>query len=345
MSATTQSAESAAVAFVERARGEVNSLKAQVSRLQADATGRTAAVAGELASRISHAEAMLARAELSVNRIRSVGRVAPNPSLVVPQAMRAKRALAVLGDTSYVPFAAVLEPSCKRIRQGSDVSKLTSAKNTDVENSEPRECASVASRVGFNCSVVPIKEKYLDEIARLAATTSGLDVTRMQDNALRISCEYVFIASVWLQVSDGSGDGLRPKHVTIGSVEEGTPEKWSRTGHAVLQLLNERSRAALRFFVARFETGEEALIKFVIWLASHRNLFSTRAENRRLAFDASRGMYLPPCITPFTSVATARFTRGTIPLRQNSISAPGGPKDGKHASTSDMADVSGQLGQ
>lgn len=54
---------------------------------------------------------------------------------------------------------------------------------------------------------------------------------------------------------------------------------------------------------------------FARWLAKHRQIFTSESEERRLAFDASRGIFLPACINAFSEGSETRFTRGTIPVR------------------------------
>ena len=143
-----------------------------------------------------------------------------------------------------------------------------------------------------------------------------MGVCRMQ-NAIIFEGKHVFRAYIWLK---GKNKQFRPVHVGVFRVDE-VAGRWSVSKHAVFNVFSERANAAVRYFQRSQKSGADALIALARWFARHRGMFKERAEERRLAFDASRGIFLPACVTAFDG-SEVRFTRGTIPVKHSSAQQP-----------------------
>lgn len=323
MSTSNPAAEKTAAAIlVERARGKVNSLKEQLSLLQSRATGSENTMVQQLASHISHAEEMLARAELSVKLLGRTGGEPKRLPKVAPQAARAKRALSVLCETSYVPLATAIEPYIRRVRRKSadSTTSLDKYVSKQSSNAEQPETGKSAEDVNSLSVVEKITPDTMDKIAQHVAAATGLDVTRVHHNVMRLRCEKTFIATVYFKMTDEATGVLEPHDVRVGAVDEESHGLMPRTRHAVFQVLTERARVAIRFFAAKNGVGKHSFTSLAKWLASHRDLFSASSSNVLLAFDASRGIYLPACIRSFQGPDTPRFTRGSIPPKHGTDS-------------------------
>eukprot|EP00171_Calliarthron_tuberculosum_P010859 IDg10859t1 len=116
------------------------------------------------------------------------------------------------------------------------------------------------------------------------------------------------------------GRAMEPEWIAVFGIDENGPVRWSASKHAVFAVLTERANAAVRYFWARERSGADAFVALANWLALHRTVFSDACEGRRLAFDASRGIFLPPCVRSFDGTGGPRFTRGSIPVRSSSSS-------------------------
>jgi hypothetical protein len=303
MASNSNAVAKATIAAVERARLEVESLKGQLHRIQLERGEQAAHVARELGLRLAQAEAIVAKAELSVKRIKVVGRVPPRPTATIPQAHRAKRALSVLSGLSPVQPP----PAVKRRLDGHP-------HQVDTEAGSHSNGHQVAIHRGELKNEDLTEEALSSLIAEVAAET-GMTIDRMSPLSLSLLSPRVFAGSIWLDRSEPDAASLRVVSVCICSAEEGFPARWSCSRFAVFQLLTERARAAARYYHASRLSTADAFRELLRWLASHSTLFSDVADNRRLGFDSSRGVYLPPCVRAFGSPSPPRFTRGSIPAR------------------------------
>jgi hypothetical protein len=288
MASNSNAVAKVTIAAVERARSEVESLKGQVHRIQSASGEQAANIARELTLRLAQAEALVARAESSVKRIRSVGRVPPRPTVSIPQAQRAKRALSVLSAASQTQSRTV-----KRRLYDCDATPEDSKRDS---NAPPIEEVAGGSRKD------DLTEVTLGQCIADSARETGLELNRLGPVSVSILYRDVFVASMWFERIEHESATLRIGHVCICAAEEGVPSRWSY-------------RAAVRYFSADGASSLDTCRDFFRWLASHRTIFSDSVEDRRLGFDSSRGLYMPPCIRPFGAPMVPRFTRGSIPAR------------------------------
>lgn len=302
--------------MVEKARTEVNSLKEQISRLaQSDVHGEGAATARSLMKSIAHAEATLEKAEVSVKRVKNAGRVPPRPTASVPESLRAKRALAVL----------IGAPSDSATPQENKVDSQQQQKQQHAKRSKTIHFFTVVDQH----KKTPLREDSLNNVVRRAVAASKLNIVRVGSRGVGFECGNVFRAFMWFaeqqpekrlesQPQQRTAVALTPEHISCFGIDESNAGRWSSSKHAVFGVLTERANAAVRYFWAREESGSAAFVALAQWLASHRTMFSDKCEDRQLAFDASRGFFLPACVRSFDGVGGPRFTRGSIPLRTNS---------------------------
>lgn len=295
------------ISAVQKARNEVNSFKTHFAQLiQATAPPEQAMAGSTLKKHIAQAEALVEKAESTVKRVKAVGRVPPRPTDSVPASVRAKRALSVL-------LAGV---------DGVDEGSVTvdeGGRNVRRKSSEFGTFLSAAGKPMAS----PIREDDLNAILMRVSKETNLIVGRAAARGVGFECRNIFRAFVWFKEvphAKGSASGVYivPEHIGCFSVDELSASRWSCSEHAVFNVLTERANAAIRYFMGREDTGEEAFVSLVHWLSRHKTLFSAKSDNRRLAFDASRGMFLPPCVYSFGGKGNARFTRGSIPVRSGS---------------------------
>mmetsp|Transcript_4462 Transcript_4462/g.13536 ORF Transcript_4462/g.13536 Transcript_4462/m.13536 type:complete len:300 (+) Transcript_4462:120-1019(+) len=156
------------------------------------------------------------------------------------------------------------------------------------------------------------------DLARFTSrsTQGPLFIQMTPDNCgLRIECSGVFVAGLWfIEGLDGS---MRPECALVFGTEENF-NRWRTSRHRVFGILTEQATAAISYFWRLEYHAIGALQKFLGWLALHKTMFSDTSceDNRRLAFDASRGIFLPPCIRAFDGDQRPRHPRACIPARQ-----------------------------
>lgn len=270
---------------LERARAEVNHLKAHIARAGATADR-------SMLKRCATAEEMLAKAEASIRRVKHSSASAGARGSGGPpvEGERAQRALAVL--KAAPPF------------------------HTAVKER------------------IPLREDQLQALYKKASQATKLGIGPIRNDGLVFLCENVFRAYMWFRPIPSSSPSqsgtvvgnkvamstrpIEPEWIAVFGIDESGVGKWSASKHAVFGVLTERANAAVRYFWARESNGSDAFIALAKWLALHRTMFSDKCDGRRLAFDASRGYFLPACVRSFDGVGGARFTRGSIPLRSNS---------------------------
>jgi hypothetical protein len=347
MSAPAHSVTSATIAIIERARAEVTGLRSQAGRLHADGSTQAVQIARELNSRIMQAEAIVVKAETTIKRIRNIGRVPSRPAVAPQETSRAKRALYVLSSSnSSGPLLEVSDSVHRNVR--SKLEKVSDRPNDSVANTKYSGGIHVSKSSTADPSpqlnefqvlqhAAAVDKEFvtiatLDAVVkRAAAANPALQISVRNSHTLRINCASVFSASLWFRAAHGcipsAGDDigvtqLVADDIVVCSTEEGEPSRWTTSRYAVFQLMTERARAALRFFCARSSnqpaTKVQELLGLTGWLSCHRTLFLESADGRRLAFDASRGMYMPPCVRQFGFPSIVpKFTRGSIPIRSS----------------------------
>lgn len=325
--AHSHSVASKTVAAVERARDEVNSFKAHVGQLGRSETRSDQEVAKNLGQQITRAESIVMKAEATVKRMRQVSRVPPRPTASTPPALRAKRALSVL--------LTGLNSSDGPTHPGSAVAKEKANKSADkgTRNVKQKTAASPGKPIFLSAAgkptATPIREDEFGATLQRAARETDLNLGRISNTGVWFECRNVFRAFMWFKETDAPGEKppvgenpkhsyIIPEHIGFFGMDETNASRWSRSRHAVFNVVTERANAAIRYYMAREATGEDAFVALATWLARHKTLFKAKCEDRRLAFDASRGIFLPCCIYPFEGKGTPRFTRGSIPVRSNS---------------------------
>lgn len=319
------------IAAVERARQEVNGLKAHVSQLLRSEIPADQNVARSLAKHTQQAEALVEKAESTVKRVKGYSRVPPRPTASVPPSLRAKRSLSVL--LSGLDADDILL-DVKGPQAGRTVKKEKLVEGTAEEKiRSPKWKGPFLSAAGKPTATPMREEDFTTTLGKVHKET-GLAVLRTAkgDGAVFFECPNVFRAAIWFKEADvpcdpksvaeaPSANYIVPEHIAVFGVDETNPSRWACSRYAVFKVITERANAAVRYFMAREKTGEEAFLALGKWLARHKTLFSAKCEDRRLAFDASRGIFLPACIYPFEGHGPPRFTRGSIPLRSNSTYA------------------------
>eukprot|EP00178_Gracilaria_changii_P002403 TRINITY_DN1353_c0_g1_i1.p1 TRINITY_DN1353_c0_g1~~TRINITY_DN1353_c0_g1_i1.p1 ORF type:complete len:381 (+),score=64.85 TRINITY_DN1353_c0_g1_i1:81-1223(+) len=292
------------VTSIEKVRQEINLFKAQLSHiLSAAPTPVTRNAARELFNHIKANEAVLEKADAKVQRLRLAGRVVSRITVPVPASKRAKRALSVLSAA---------DPDLRDAR--SVRRKTTRPRYLTLAGKEPAS---------------PMREEELPALFKRASQMTSANLVMLKTGGVMFDWRNIFSAYIWFKdVSPPSeakpkADGkpatyVIPEHIACFRTDEAGAGRWSRSVHAVFNVMTERAQAAIRYFMAREDTGEDAFIELVLWLVKHDDIFSAKCDERRLAFDASRGIFLPPCVHPFDGSGPARFTRGTIPMRSTS---------------------------
>lgn len=286
---------------VDRARQEVVNLRNMVRQYsQSETNGESANHANSVRNmmkRVQHAEQILVKTEATIRRVKATGRSATRTAVAPRDGDRAKRALAV----------------------------LLAAPHADPPDSDAGSVArrhlSAMPELGER---VPLKGDQLEALYSRAQQASKLSIRSVR-GGVGFLCENVFQAYMWYRTGDSapstlgapSGKPIQPEWIAVFGIDEVSPWRWSASKHAVFGVLTERANAAVRYFWARERSGADAFIALARWLALHRTMFSDTCEGRRLAFDASRGIFLPPCVRSFDGTGGPRFTRGSIPVRSN----------------------------
>lgn len=167
-----------------------------------------------------------------------------------------------------------------------------------------------------------VKDEELNALLKRISKETGLMAGRVSKShgggvGVGFECRNVFRAYLWFK---DSSPWLIPEHIAVFRVDELHASRFSCSRHAIFNVLTERANAAVRYW-----GGGDVLMPLAKWLAKHDGVFGGKCEERRLAFDASRGMFLPPCVIGFGG-GDAAFTRGTIPVRSQ---GGGGVRMGK----------------
>lgn len=313
-------------AAVERARQDVNGLKMHMAQLMRSEAPSDQNMARSLVKHRQKAETLVEQAESTVKRIKNVRSVPPRPTASVPPSVRAKRSLSVL--LSGLESDDILQDLQKNTDEALDVKQESVLEKADGTPT-PKRNRAFLSAAGKPVAT-PLREDVLKATLGKVHKETGLAVLRnMTDGGVFFECPNVFRTLVWFKDVDApagtnpNADGsvptyVVPEHIAVFGVDETNASRWACSRYAVFKVITERANAAVRYFMAREKTGEDAFLALGKWLARHKTLFTAKCEDRRLAFDASRGIFLPSCIYPFEGHGPPRFTRGSIPLRSNS---------------------------
>lgn len=296
---------------VERARQDIANMRNQVAQYsQTDPGAEPAAHANTVRTmmkRVTNAEQMLAKAETAIRRVKSSGRGAVRAAAAPRDSERAKRALAVL---LAAPHAG---------SPGADAGSVARRHLSAVPALRDR---------------APLRDDQLKALYKRASQQSKLGIGPVRGDGVGFLCEHVFRAFMWFRPIDPPAPShptaspaqppavrdIEPEWISVFGIEESASVRWSASKYAVFAVLTERANAAVRYFWARERSGADAFVALARWLALHRTVFSDACEDRRLAFDASRGIFLPPCVRSFDGTGGPRFTRGSIPVRSTSSS-------------------------
>lgn len=317
---------------VERARNEVNNFKNQIAAMMRSESAADNAVARSMADQLAHAEHLVEKAEATAKRIRNGACVPPRPTASVAPSVRAKRALSVLragldaGDAQVLGAKADAADRDKKRKVDGSVDPSGRVVKKPRTHAPDMSFLSAAGKP----SATPLAEESLNSILRKLSTETELSIRVRGGRGVVLECKNVFRAFIWFKETDSppgfkpaTPEGplstfIAPEFIGCFGIDETNLGRWSCSRYAVFNVMSERANAAIRYFTAREKTGEEAFSALVQWLERHKNLYSAKCEERRLAFDASRGIFLPACIYPFEGNGPPRFTRGSIPLRGNS---------------------------
>ncbi|PXF48385.1 hypothetical protein BWQ96_01845 [Gracilariopsis chorda] len=319
--ASNNSVVAKTAANIDRVKQEINLFKAQITQIATPtAAPETRNAARELLNHVKASEINLEKAEAKVQRLRPIGRVLSRPTVPVPASERAKRALTILNAA---------DPS------------LAHGRSVRQKTARPRYLTLAGKK-----PATPIREEDLPALLKRTSQLVSTNITILKTSAVTLDWRHIFSACIWFKEVPAPKDAqpkpggkspvyVVPEHIACFRTDENA-SRWSCSDHAVFNVMTERAQAAIRYFMAREETGEDAFVELILWLVKHHNIFSAKCDDRRLAFDASRGIFLPPCVHPFDGSGPARFTRGTIPVRntstqQSRLAHPSQQQSGTHA--------------
>lgn len=163
----------------------------------------------------------------------------------------------------------------------------------------------------------------------VTVSTDAPHVEPLAPVVVMATCKRVWIAALWMQrenVTNGCETPLDerrlvPKLCRIVAVNE-TPSLYKSSDHAVFAALSERASAMARLVWARHQSPARSFHEFLMWLSLHANVFEDKSveDSRRLAFDMSRGLYLPPYVHSYLDGDVAQ-PAGTTPGSQNRTGA------------------------
>ncbi|KAI0556918.1 Mediator complex subunit Med27 [Gracilaria domingensis] len=311
------------VTNIDKVRQEITLFRTQLHQiLSANPTPAARNAARELFNHIKANEALLEKADAKVQRLRLAGRLVSRPTVPVPASKRAKRALSVLSAA---------DPDTNDVR--SVRRKTARPKYLTLAGKKP---------------ATPIREEELPALFKRASQIASANLVMLKTGGVKFDWQHIFSAYIWFKDVPPPGDAkpkadgkpaayVIPEHIACFRTDETGAGRWSRSVHAVFNVMTERAQAAIRYFMAREDTGEDAFIELILWLVKHNNIFSAKCDDRRLAFDASRGIFLPPCVHPFDGSGPARFTRGTIPVRSTTTQQNTRPSHGSQAARSQIS--------
>eukprot|EP00177_Eucheuma_denticulatum_P008246 GFKZ01015008.1.p1 GENE.GFKZ01015008.1~~GFKZ01015008.1.p1 ORF type:complete len:425 (+),score=41.94 GFKZ01015008.1:252-1526(+) len=316
---------------LENARAQVNSFRNHLSAMMRSESANDVALARSMTEHLAEAEHLLEKSEATSKRIRNGARVPPRPTASVAPSVRAKRALSVLragldADHAQMP-GTKLDTAERDKKRKADGSADPSGRVTKKARLHTPD-SSFLSAAGKPLAT-PLAEDALNTILRKLSTETQLSIRVLGGRGVVLECKNVFRAFIWFKetappsaLKPANSDAqlptlIAPEFIGCYGIDETNLGRWSCSRYAVFNVMSERANAAIRYFNAREKTGEEAFSALLHWLERHKNLYSERCEERRLAFDASRGIFLPACIYPFEGNGPPRFTRGSIPLRNN----------------------------
>ncbi|CDF35065.1 unnamed protein product [Chondrus crispus] len=299
-------------------------LKTHIGQLARPETTADRDVLKTLIQRTQRLEAHLHKVEVTLTRSKPGPRIPTRPTASTPPSIRAKRALSVL-------LTGLNSSNCaKRLGNmaGHDSPDITDDERDRIVRRKTEAIVGkpiLLSSTG-KVKATPIRDDSIAATLKRAARGTDLSLVQIHSsNGVLFECRNVFRAYMWFKQVDPPTEKrtpaeLRhsynvPEHIAFFGIDERNISRWSRSQYGVFNVVSERANAAIRFYMNRETTGEDAFVALVKWLSRHKSLFTAKCERRRVAFDASRGMFLPPCVYPFEEDASPRFTRGSIPLR------------------------------
>lgn len=326
----TSSQPPKAFAIAARAREQINSFKAHITQLARSENGPDREAVKAYAQHATRLDAHLQKAQATLTRTKPVtGRVPTRPTASTPPSLRAKRALSVLltglNSSSAAKHLGAIA--------GHDSPDITDEQRDRIVRRKTEAIIGkpVLLSATNKAKESPISDDVIAATLKRAARDTDLSLVQIASNRVLFECRNVFRAYMWFKQVDPPADKPAvpdarrsysvPEHIAFFGIDERNVSRWSRSQYGVFNVVSERANAAIRFYMNREPTGEDAFVALVKWIARHKTLFTAKCEKRRIAFDASRGMFLPCCIYPFEEDASPRFTRGSIPLRQTSSNA------------------------
>lgn len=314
------------VQSVERARLELDGFKAHIKHLLQNGSANDLAVVRSLRDHVTQAESCVEKAESTVKRLRQGARVPPRPTASTAPSVLAQRSLSVL----RAGLDADGSPPANEKSSAGDAEMNVEGGGRNIRPRIARSSNFPFLSAAGKPAATPVLEEKVNSMLMKLSKEIGLSIGRVGGRTVGFECKNVFRAFVWFKEVDYSqaqkAAGLEssnsvyiaPEHIGCFGTDETNASRWSCSRYAIFQVLSERANAAIRYFTAREKTGDEAFFALAKWLERHKTLFSAKCEERRLAFDASRGIFLPACVYPFEGNGAPRFTRGSIPLRSNS---------------------------
>ncbi|KAA8492962.1 hypothetical protein FVE85_9234 [Porphyridium purpureum] len=288
----TSMMESAAV-LVERAKRGVETMQILIQRIEQSGPNHER-IATALHQRVRATEASLETTERTLRALKEKMRAA---SVVMPKQRRPR-------DTS-VEAARVLSAM---ERYGATT---PSVKKPKLANARPLLRSQIAAVVAMIDT--PMRISVLDQhvmpgdpaavILLFALKPVFRAVLRLGSASRSVYTLPEFVINPAIGAPSVPSDALAPIDAATHpySVSEAALVRFELPETAVFRLLTERASTAARHFWFASESGSDALLSFMRWLALHQSIFrdASHADGSRVKFDTSRGAFLPPVIHSF----------------------------------------------
>lgn len=238
----------------------------------------------------------------------------------------AKRALQVLASCT----APRTSHHCRSMRQSISTSHSQDIP-TDVDVDVDVDVDSVHPRVADGSSH-QLPEKFVSEQcvrAAMAACPLPADIktdvktTCNKNNTsatieIHVECTNSWRAGLWLCKREFAAEYEEVENATAHRASAFVPcvarfvaaneslSQFVASDHAVFQALSERASAAANFFWQNEFSHSDALSDFLLWLLLHRDAFKkpNPSDGRVLAFDTSRGIFMPAIIYSYAWIVS-----------------------------------------
>lgn len=153
-----------------------------------------------------------------------------------------------------------------------------------------------------------IRKSEVKIVLAAIARETNMTVTCDGIKGIGFQCGNIYRALCWLSRPKPVNGDLLIENVSVFSPDEKVLNQMQRSKYKVFNVITERAKIALQYFMRKHGSGGKAFVAYAIWIGKHRNMFGGDG----VRFDAKTMSYLPACVVPFEG-ETVRFMSRSVP--------------------------------